>query len=273
MFDPVAVTLREAGPEDESRWIVVSPLVWSGDDGVPSPWRLEVPAEFKTDLASVPRSLTWLFPRYGKYTKAAVVHDYLGQGFSKADTRASFTSPFPLRDRSDADEVFRLLMAELKVPKLRWLLMWAAVSWATLFSSLFPGRRSKPVERWAGRVLAVAGLVLASVLLIRHTSCSSVIGGIALAPASVAVGGTVALGRVDRAPAFAVAYLVTLLFSPLLALGAVIGVVLYGYLFLEDLLSGFPATRMLIANLFSAEAKARKLGSPQFARIAAVIES
>ena len=96
---------------------------------------------FSTDLASVPRSLTWLFPRYGKYTKAAVVHDYLCQNFRSAPSVASPASLLPLVDRSDADEVFFLLMTELGVPVLRRGLMWGAVSWATLITALMPGRR------------------------------------------------------------------------------------------------------------------------------------
>src|SRR5471032_1888603 len=47
-------------------------LTWSGAFHG-SVRQLKVPASpehpFSTDLASVPRSLTWLFPRYGKYTK------------------------------------------------------------------------------------------------------------------------------------------------------------------------------------------------------------
>lgn len=38
---------------------------------------IQVPAGFITDFASVPRVLWVLFPRWGKYGNAAVVHDYL----------------------------------------------------------------------------------------------------------------------------------------------------------------------------------------------------
>lgn len=36
-----------------------------------------VPIHFKTDFASTPRFLWAFFPPYGKYTEAAVLHDYL----------------------------------------------------------------------------------------------------------------------------------------------------------------------------------------------------
>lgn len=37
---------------------------------------IEVPAGFVTDGASVPRPLWWLLPTWGRYSRAAVVHDY-----------------------------------------------------------------------------------------------------------------------------------------------------------------------------------------------------
>ena len=40
-------------------------------------WRVLVPAGFVTDFASVPRFFWRLIPPTGKYTRAAVVHDFL----------------------------------------------------------------------------------------------------------------------------------------------------------------------------------------------------
>jgi hypothetical protein len=37
----------------------------------------EVPVGEHTDFASVPRVFVWFIPRYGRYTKAAILHDYL----------------------------------------------------------------------------------------------------------------------------------------------------------------------------------------------------
>jgi hypothetical protein len=37
---------------------------------------INVPIGFLTDFASVPRPLWWLFPRWGRYGNAAVVHDF-----------------------------------------------------------------------------------------------------------------------------------------------------------------------------------------------------
>ncbi|HEY5171135.1 MAG TPA: DUF1353 domain-containing protein, partial [Acidimicrobiia bacterium] len=102
MFVPQSIGLREAGPGDPYGWLLTETLTWSGTFRA-TVRQLEVPASpehpFSTDLASVPRSLTWLFPRYGKYTKAAVLHDYLCQNFRSAPT-ASAVAPslLPLTD-------------------------------------------------------------------------------------------------------------------------------------------------------------------------------
>lgn len=37
---------------------------------------ISVPEGFLTDFASVPRPLWWLYPRWGRYGNAAVIHDF-----------------------------------------------------------------------------------------------------------------------------------------------------------------------------------------------------
>jgi Protein of unknown function (DUF1353) len=82
----------------------------------------QVPIGQKTDFASVPRAFVWFLPRYGRYTKAAILHDYLWE----------VEVPKGL-SRLDADGLFRQAMRELGVPFLRRWIMWAAVRWAALF--------------------------------------------------------------------------------------------------------------------------------------------
>jgi hypothetical protein len=78
--------------------------------------------DMATDFASVPRIFVWLLPRYGRYTKAAIIHDYLWrEGVKKGE--------ITLRE---ADALFRNAMAELKVAFLRRWVMWAAVRWGAL---------------------------------------------------------------------------------------------------------------------------------------------
>ena len=74
---------------------------------------IEVPADYVTDLASVPRVLWSIFPPHGRYAKAAIVHDYL---YSNA-----------LGTKQWADSVFLEAMTVLNVPRWRRTVMYLAV--------------------------------------------------------------------------------------------------------------------------------------------------
>ena len=75
---------------------------------------------FLTDFASVPRAFVWLLPRYGLYTPAAILHDYLC--WSRVVSRR------------DADGLFRRSMRELGVTLPRRWAMWGAVRTASFMS-------------------------------------------------------------------------------------------------------------------------------------------
>ncbi|WP_280236193.1 DUF1353 domain-containing protein [Nocardia cyriacigeorgica] len=96
---------------DEKFWRVVQPLEYRG-----ATERFVVPAGFRTDFASVPRPVVWLIPRYGAYTKAAILHDYL------LDSGVVSVA--------DADGIFRRTLRELGVSVPRRWMMWAAVRFA-----------------------------------------------------------------------------------------------------------------------------------------------
>jgi hypothetical protein len=82
----------------------------------------------------------WLLPRYGRYTKAAILHDHLwGEEVPRTISRR------------DADGIFRQAMRQLEVPFLRRWIMWAAVRWGALVTP--DGRRGWLKE--APRVLLV----------------------------------------------------------------------------------------------------------------------
>ncbi|MGY1804549.1 DUF1353 domain-containing protein [Blastococcus sp. SYSU D00922] len=66
-FLPGSLTGRRL---DADRWALVDALVYQGRRD-----RFVVPAGFRTDFASVPRPVTWLVPRFGAYTLAAILHD------------------------------------------------------------------------------------------------------------------------------------------------------------------------------------------------------
>ena len=102
---------------DDENWELRSELHYRGKVD-----RWSVPVGSGTDFASVPRVFVWFLPRYGRYTKAAILHDFLWRTRA-ADGQMSWV---------DADAVFRRAMRELGVPFLRRWIMWAAVRWAAL---------------------------------------------------------------------------------------------------------------------------------------------
>jgi len=75
--------------------------------------KLCVPTGFVTDLASVPRALWWLYPPHGKYTRAAVLHDYLYNSGKYS--------------REVADEIFRAAMHATKVDIVTQILFYKGV--------------------------------------------------------------------------------------------------------------------------------------------------
>jgi hypothetical protein len=113
-FEPGSLTVRRV---DADSWSLVDDLVYRGR------WeRFVVPAGFRTDFASVPRVVTWLVPRFGAYTLAAILHDWLV-------TTGIRTGVVSARE---ADGLFRRVMRESGVPVLRRWLMWAGVRWGAL---------------------------------------------------------------------------------------------------------------------------------------------
>ncbi|HEX5949514.1 MAG TPA: DUF1353 domain-containing protein [Actinomycetota bacterium] len=103
---------------DELNWELRSTLRYEGKVDV-----FEVPVGQATDFASVPRPFVWFLPRYGAYTKAAILHDFLWRELAAKGEM----------DWVDADGLFVRAMRELRVPFLRRWIMWTAVRWAALF--------------------------------------------------------------------------------------------------------------------------------------------
>jgi hypothetical protein len=98
--------------ENGRNWRLVEPFVYeigslgSGDE-------ISVPAGFETDFTSVPRPLWWLIPPWGRYGKAAILHDWL-----------YVSKPC---DREKADRVFLEAMTVLAVPRWKRTAMYWAV--------------------------------------------------------------------------------------------------------------------------------------------------
>jgi hypothetical protein len=113
-FLPGSLTVSRV---DADTWSLVDDLVYQGR------WeRFVVPAGFRTDFASVPRPVVWLVPRFGAYTLAAILHDWL---CTEGIRSGAVTS-------READGLFRRIMRESGVPVLRRWLMWSGVRWGAL---------------------------------------------------------------------------------------------------------------------------------------------
>jgi len=78
---------------------------------------IRVPKGYRTDFASIPRFFWRLFPPYGQYGKAAVVHDWLCDVEPK------------MCDHKMAAAVFREAMKVLNVPKVTRMIIYKAVLW------------------------------------------------------------------------------------------------------------------------------------------------
>jgi hypothetical protein len=79
---------------------------------------ITVPEGFETDLASVPRLFWSIIPPFGKYNRAAIIHDYM--------CRRGI-------DGFLCDAVFRSIMKTLKVPVWQRIVMFYAVRYWNLF--------------------------------------------------------------------------------------------------------------------------------------------
>jgi len=79
---------------------------------------LVIPDGFLTDGASVPRGLWNVFPPFGKYNKASLLHDYL--------YKIGMVNDAPI-SRKQADDLFLDAMAGLGVPRWQRWAMWAGV--------------------------------------------------------------------------------------------------------------------------------------------------
>lgn len=98
-------------PQDE-KWVLFDSFEYH-IGSYPSEEIIIVPNKFVTDLASVPRILWPILPPFGKYGKAAVLHDFL------------YASGY--KTRKHCDQVFLEAMEVLNVPKWKRIPMYLAV--------------------------------------------------------------------------------------------------------------------------------------------------
>ena len=111
---------------DGKTWITLSDFGYEiGTEG--SGNIIHVPIGTYTDFASIPRLLWAIFPRWGKYGNAAVIHDWLY--WDQA------------RSRREADKIFLEGMEVLEVPDWKRHTIYLAVRWFGWFA--WQGNRRK----------------------------------------------------------------------------------------------------------------------------------
>ena len=98
-------------------WELAEPLRYKTDKGI-----VEVPKDYVTDFASIPRLLWVLLPPTGRsYGKAAVIHDYLyTYGGQIPNSEVVFS-------KRDADRIFLEAMRLLGVRGIKRTIMYWAV--------------------------------------------------------------------------------------------------------------------------------------------------
>lgn len=132
------------------QYATVGPTEYVGSDDV-----IHIPADFHTDLATVPRLFWALIPPQGAYEKSAVLHDFgcveLAAGTCLLSSR-------------DVDGLFRRVMREAGVGLVTRWLMWSGVRWGALFN---PARRAG-WWRDAPAVLSISALALAATLALAY---------------------------------------------------------------------------------------------------------
>ena len=122
----------DAGHDVPGTYLLTRQISYVSRDGR----RWTVPAEankaFRTDLASIPSFASWLVPKDGSHTPAALIHDAM---VLDRDEKPSYAPADPVVEREDADRLFREGMQHLGVRLLRRWMMWTAVSIPTFASS------------------------------------------------------------------------------------------------------------------------------------------
>ncbi len=129
----------------DTRVILLEDLVYQDGDTV-----YTVPAGYLSDGASIPRALSWLYPKYGPYLKSAILHDYL----------LTDVLPQKLIESNRVDELFKESMEYLDIPKFRQWVMWCGVRLGAMFNK----RRRKGSLKTLPKVALISLLMLPVVL-------------------------------------------------------------------------------------------------------------
>lgn len=144
-------------------WRLLDPLVFEG--------RREffvIRKDFRTDFASIPRPVRWLFDTAGTNSEPGVLHDALWRESKRADGKEPRVDPW------DADGLFRRALRESGAPALTRGLMWIAVRTAAIAAGRF-GSSGPPL---GVKVAQVAGMASVGVVSVGAPTAVAVAGRI-----------------------------------------------------------------------------------------------
>ena len=137
---------HEVGEE----WCLVEPLIFEGTSDF-----FVMRKGFKTDFASIPRAVRWLFDTAGGNSEPGVLHDALWRESKRKDAT-------PRVDPWDADGLFRRALRESGATTLTRALMWIAVRGTAIASGRF-GRKGPSLPVKVGQVVGMSAVGAASV--------------------------------------------------------------------------------------------------------------
>jgi hypothetical protein len=131
-------------------WRLTDPLVFEGSNEF-----FVMRKGFRTDFASIPRPVRWLFDSAGNNSEPGVLHDAVWRESKRTDAT-------PRVDPWDADGLFRRALRESGATALTRALMWIAVRVAAIAGGRF-GSQGPPLPVKVGQVAGMTALGTASV--------------------------------------------------------------------------------------------------------------
>lgn len=131
------------------QWCLLDPLVFEGRQQF-----FVMRTGFRTDFASVPRPVRWLFDSAGTNSEAGVLHDAVWRESKRRDGKTPRVDPW------DADGLFRRALRESGATTATRSLMWLAVRGTAIVSLRF-GRSRLP---WPVEVLQILAIAVIAVL-------------------------------------------------------------------------------------------------------------
>lgn len=144
-------------------WRLLEPLVFEGSRDF-----LVIRQGFRTDFASIPRPVRWLFDTAGIHSEPAVLHDAVWRESKRTDGRTPRVDPW------DADGLFRRALRESGATALTRGLMWIAVRAAAVAAGRF-GRSGPP---WPMKLAKMAGMATVGVVTVGAPTAVAFVGRI-----------------------------------------------------------------------------------------------